>query len=60
MPDGLPHSDVFFNCRDIQKTFQELTARGVRFPAPPAKLPFGWWSMFEDHEGTRFALGQWE
>lgn len=20
---------------------------------------FGWWSMFEDPEGTRFALGEW-
>ena len=44
---------------DIQQTHAELEARGVRFPASPARMRFGWWSMFEDWEGTRFALGQW-
>jgi predicted enzyme related to lactoylglutathione lyase len=23
---------------------------------PPVEQPFGWWSMFEDAEGNRFAL----
>lgn len=55
--DELPHSNVFFTCDDINQTYQELIARGVTFPAPPAQLHFGWWSMFEDHEGTRHALG---
>jgi lactoylglutathione lyase len=59
VPPALPHSPVFFNCEDIEKTHRELTARGVRFAAPPVKMPFGWWSMFEDSEGTRYALGQW-
>ena len=59
VPDQLPHSPIFFNCEDIQQTYRELTERGVKFPAPPAKMPFGWWSMFEDEEGTRYALGQW-
>jgi predicted enzyme related to lactoylglutathione lyase len=58
-PDTLPHSPVFFNADDIQQTYQELASRGVAFAAPPARLPFGWWAMFEDHEGTRYALGQW-
>ena len=57
--DQLPHSDLFFNCDDIEQTYQELTGRGVKFPAPPAKMHFGWWSMFEDYEGTRYVLGQW-
>jgi hypothetical protein len=39
--------------------FAELGERGVRFPAPP-EMHFGWWPMFEDPEGTRFALGQRE
>jgi predicted enzyme related to lactoylglutathione lyase len=56
--EQLPHSPVFFNCEDIRETHRELTERGVSFPAPPAKMPFGWWSMFEDDEGTRYALGQ--
>ncbi len=58
-PPQLPHSPVFFNCGDIQKTHAELTARGVTFAADPVKMPFGWWAMFEDTEGTRYALGQW-
>lgn len=58
--DQLPHSDVFFNCDDINQTYQELTARGVRFPTPPERQQFGWWSLFEDNDGTRYALGQWD
>ena len=37
-------------------TYDELRARGVEFPQPPVELSFGWWSMFEDQEGNRFAL----
>jgi len=57
--DQLPHSDIFFSCDDIQRTYEEMTDRGVKFPAPPAEMHFGWWSMFEDYEGTRYVLGQW-
>ena len=56
--DELPHSPVFFTCEDIQQTYGELSERGVRFPAPPTEMPFGWWSMFEDDDGTRYALEQ--
>jgi lactoylglutathione lyase len=59
VPDALPHSPGFFNCQDIERTHRELTARGVRFATPPVRMAFGWWSMFEDCEGTRYALGQW-
>jgi predicted enzyme related to lactoylglutathione lyase len=60
VPDGLPHSNVFFNCTDIEETYAQLTARGVNFPVSPARQHFGWWALFEDHEGTRYALGQWD
>jgi hypothetical protein len=30
-------SPVLFTCDDIQKTHQELTARGVEFPDPPGR-----------------------
>lgn len=56
--DGLPHSNVFFYSDDVEATYRELTAKGVSFPQPPAKQFFGWWSMFEDPDGTRYALGQ--
>jgi lactoylglutathione lyase len=57
-PDHLPHSAIFFTCDDLEKTYQELSERGVKFAVRPEKQPFGWWSMFEDQEGTRYALGQ--
>lgn len=57
--EHLPHSDLFFDCVDIQQTYEELTARGVTFPLPPTKQHFGWWALFEDNDGTRYALGQW-
>jgi catechol 2,3-dioxygenase-like lactoylglutathione lyase family enzyme len=60
VPDRLPHSDLFFDCADIEQTYEELRTRGVRFAAPPARQHFGWWALFEDHEGTRYALGQWD
>jgi catechol 2,3-dioxygenase-like lactoylglutathione lyase family enzyme len=50
---------VFFTCDDIQATYRELTERGVAFPLPPSRQHFGWWSLFEDPDGTRYALGQW-
>ena len=31
----------------------------MKFPLPPARQHFGWWALFEDNEGTRYALGQW-
>jgi predicted enzyme related to lactoylglutathione lyase len=53
---SLPTSNVFFYAEDLQQTYEELRARGVEFPEPPVKQPFGWWSLFQDSEGTRFAL----
>lgn len=55
-PDELPTSNIFFYCDDLPGTYEELRARGVEFPQPPVEQPFGWWSMFEDEEGNRFAL----
>ena len=31
--------------------------RGVEFTAPPARMHFGWWALFRDEDGTRYALG---
>jgi lactoylglutathione lyase len=54
--DALPTSNVLFCCDDLAKTYDELRSRGVEFPQPPVELSFGWWSMFQDQEGNRFAL----
>jgi len=56
--EGVPNSPVFFYADDVEATYRELSAKGVKFPEPPAKQFFGWWSMFEDPDGTRYALGQ--
>ena len=53
---SLPTSNVMFYAEDLQQTYQELSARGVQFPQPPVQQPFGWWSLFADSEGNRFAL----
>jgi lactoylglutathione lyase len=60
LPDELPHSPVFFGCADIEATYRELTDRGVEFSTPPQRQHFGWWSLFEDPDGVRYALGQWD
>jgi predicted enzyme related to lactoylglutathione lyase len=53
---SLPTANVFFYTEDLQQTYQELSARGVQFPQPPVRQPFGWWSLFADPDGNRFAL----
>jgi lactoylglutathione lyase len=58
VPEDVPTSGVMFRCDDVETTYRELSARGVRFPRPPIRMSFGWWSMFNDTEGNRFALGQ--
>jgi len=54
--DMLPTSNLFFYADDLQQSYQELSAKGVAFPQPPTEMPFGWWSLFEDPDGNRFAL----
>jgi predicted enzyme related to lactoylglutathione lyase len=56
--DQLPTSNIMFGCDDLTATFQKLAGRWVDFPQPPTELSFGWWSMFADTEGNRFALQQ--
>jgi lactoylglutathione lyase len=52
-----------FACADLKRIYHELTDHGVRFAVapsmmPPSMMPFGWWSTFEDNDGTRYALGR--
>jgi predicted enzyme related to lactoylglutathione lyase len=56
--EELPSSNVMFYADDVEAAHRELTGRGVVFSTPPTKQFFGWWSVFQDTEGTRFALGQ--
>lgn len=54
--EDLPTSNVMFYCNDLPRTHEELVRRGIEFPQSPVRQPFGWWSMFADREGNRFAL----
>ena len=58
--EELPTSNVVFYCADLPRTYEQLRGRGVEFPQAPVRQPFGWWSMFVDSEGNRFALTQRE
>ena len=45
-----------FACDDIEKTYEELSARGVEFMGAPQKQHWGSYAMFKDSEGNRFVL----
>ena len=52
-------SILYLDCIDFQHTYNQLVQRGATFIAAPARMPFGWLSMFEDGDGRRYVLGQW-
>jgi predicted enzyme related to lactoylglutathione lyase len=54
--ERLPTSNVMFGCDDLIASYEQLAAKGVAFPQPPVEQTFGWWCMFADTEGNRFAL----
>jgi predicted enzyme related to lactoylglutathione lyase len=49
-------SNIVFNTDDIDRTYAELTARGVEFLGPPDKQPWGTYALFKDSEGNTFCL----
>ncbi len=58
-PDG-PKPGSPFNgalaCDNVERTYQELRARGVAFDAPPKKEPWGTFAAFKDPDGNTFVL----
>ncbi len=60
-PDG--HQDrigtfsaISFQCDDVQRTYDELSARGVEFTGPPTKQPWGTFAIFKDPDGNQFVM----
>jgi predicted enzyme related to lactoylglutathione lyase len=60
-PDG--HTDrigqftgLSFECDDVQKTYDELTAKGVEFAKPPEAQPWGVFAILKDSEGNQIVL----
>ena len=49
-------SPLVFASADVEKTYEELKARGVEFEGPPEKQPWGTLAKFKDSEGNQFVL----
>ncbi|GLW63230.1 lyase [Actinomadura rubrobrunea] len=47
-----------FTTDDCQKTYEELSARGVEFIQKPEKRPYGIEALFRDNSGNWFSLTQ--
>lgn len=45
-----------FHCDDIEATYATLAAKGVDFPTPPTRQPWGTYAMFKDPDGNQFVL----
>jgi predicted enzyme related to lactoylglutathione lyase len=59
MDDG-PKPGSAFNgalaCDNVERTYDELKARGVEFTGPPQKQPWGTFATFKDADGNQFVL----
>ncbi|MGV0744544.1 VOC family protein [Mycolicibacterium sp. XJ870] len=49
---------VFLTTDDCQKSYEDLTARGVEFTEPPHEMPYGFDSGFRDPSGNSIRLTQ--
>jgi predicted enzyme related to lactoylglutathione lyase len=49
-------SNVVFASDHVEKTHQQLAARGVEFVQPPKKEPWGTSAIFKDQDGNQFVL----
>ena len=58
--DGGPKPGSSFNgalaCDDVERTYEELTRKGVDFTAAPQKQPWGTFATFKDPDGNEFVL----
>jgi len=48
---------ISFVADDVEKTYQELLAKGVVFKAPPKKEEWGTSVLFQDPDGNTFVMG---
>jgi predicted enzyme related to lactoylglutathione lyase len=47
---------ISFQTDDVQRTYNELSARGVEFMGPPTKQPWGESAIFKDVDGNQFVV----
>src|SRR3954447_12162479 len=48
--------NIVFSSDNVEKTYQELSARGVEFVQPPKKEGWGTSAIFKDGDGNIFVL----
>jgi predicted enzyme related to lactoylglutathione lyase len=49
-------SGLSFECDDVEKTYRELSAKGVVFIQPPKTESWGTAAIMQDSEGNQFVL----
>lgn len=49
---------AFFDTKDCQRSYEQLTARGVEFIEAPTEKPYGIEATFRDNSGNRLTLLQ--
>jgi predicted enzyme related to lactoylglutathione lyase len=47
---------ISLECDDVQRTYEELTAKGVEFAAPPKSEAWGVMAILKDSEGNQIVL----
>jgi predicted enzyme related to lactoylglutathione lyase len=47
---------ISLECDDVEKTFEELSAKGVEFAKPPKKESWGVSAIMKDSEGNQIVL----
>ncbi|HZO29972.1 MAG TPA: VOC family protein [Chloroflexota bacterium] len=49
---------IVFTCDDINRTFEEMSGRGVHFSQPPQPMAWGPFAIFDDVDGNWYGLRQ--
>lgn len=47
---------IVFQCDDIEGTYEQMKANGVKFLEAPNKMPWGTYARFADEDGNEFLL----
>ncbi len=51
-------ANISFICDDIQRTYEDLSTRGVEFQQPPKKESWGTSAIFKDVDGNSFVMSK--
>lgn len=49
---------IFVETDDVQKTYEQMSARGVEFTGPPEKQPYGLDCAFRDPSGNNIRIAE--